>query len=525
MNKLFQTPRRRLYTAAIAGGMAGLLFPPYFFWFLLPVPFFFLYGTLDKADHDETFRLGMTFAIVFYLFHTYWFFSFHPVALPFMMIFLGCVHGAVFYGVSWMGMGPFSFSAGWMIIQGILGYGYHAFPWSRLATSMAEIPLLIQPVRWLGEWGWGGLLVACFVVCSDYLINRRTAISAWVLILFVVGFFTAGAVTFFTITLDRTNRMAMLVQPSVESNFAMSSPRKQLRILNDLTEKHAREGDFVVWPETAVIREPFQLDGEQLNWTHENWKEYFHGLLEPGFDLLTGLRFTDPQPNKLPRLNGAALIEYPADPTAFYTKRRPVPGGEHLPFMGSVGWVRTVGKFFGTLGYRGGEKGGLIPVSTERGQLNAGVLICFEDAFSQDVRQQVQDGADLLINISNDSWSRSRASHWQHFYRARVRAVETGRMVLRNGNTGVSGFIDPLGRVDQQLKPYKRGTLRGAIVLPLEDTIHNKLGAVTPIALIVLFGLLSLTRSLLTNVKNFLDRGTPSKGYTFPQKFLRSFKH
>jgi len=491
MNKIFQTPRRRLLSAGIAGGLGGLLFPPYYFWFLMPVPFFFLYGSFDNAARDETFRLGMTFAVVFYLFHTYWFFSFHPVALPFMMVFLGCVYGVVFYGVSWIGVGPFSLSAGWMIVQGILGYGYHAFPWSRLATSLADVPLLIQPVRWLGEWGWGGLLVACFFACSDYLINRRSGIPASILLLVVLGFFTAGGIVFSSTYLERTNRTALLVQPSVESDFSLSSPRQQLRIINDLTEEHAREGDFVVWPETAVMRQPFQLNGEKLSWTHENWREFFRGLLEPGFDLFTGVPFTDPQPNKLPRLNGAVLIEHPGKPTAFYTKRRPVPGGEHLPLMGSVEWVKTVGKFFGTLGYRAGKKGGLIPVSTEHGRLKAGVLICFEDAFSQDVRRQVHRGADLLINISNDSWSRSRASHWQHFYRARVRAVETGRMVLRNGNTGVSGFIDPLGRVDQLLKPYQRGTLRDSIVLPLGDTLHNKLGSSIPIGLILLFGLLS----------------------------------
>ena len=111
-------------------------------------------------------------------------------------------------------------------------------------------------------------------------------------------------------------------------------------------------------------------------------------------------------------------------------------------------------------------------------EVTLGLLVCYEDVFSGFARQQASEGADLFASMANDSWSKSRGAHRQHYNRAIMRALETGRPVLRVGNTGETGFIDPLGRTSQHLGAYERGVARGFSPRPLEqDPPFQRAGA------------------------------------------------
>jgi apolipoprotein N-acyltransferase len=471
------TFRGRLTLSGLAGLVLALCFPPYYQWYLIPVPFVLIHLVMSRVDPLEAARHGAVFAVVFYLFHTYWFASFHFLALPFMLAWLGFVHAVWAGGITWWGWNVWSGTAGWVLMQWFLGVGYHAFPWSRLATALAVTPSLIQPVRFTGELVLGGTIVLASFMVGEWLTNRRLLIPLVLIVCVGVLLVGEGYVRYHYEQVDLSSRRTMLVQPNVASGEAPEDPYRQLRRLVEMTETKAQPGDLVVWPETAVLREPFTIDGNGLMWRTLRWRNFFKDLMAPGFSLFFGLQFTDPQPNRLDRLNGAVLLDQEINPAGFYTKRRPVPGGEHLPFMGQVEWIKQFGRMVGTLGYRAGEKGGLIPVEVGGQTRRIGVQICFEDAFSQHVRDQVNRGADLLINISNDSWSNSTASHWQHFYRARIRAIETGRPVLRNGNTGVSAIIDPIGRLTGTLEPYREGTVRGRIPDPMDRPLFTRWGS------------------------------------------------
>lgn len=476
LTSLSATPRRRTLLVMVSGGLLALCFPPYYLWFLFPLPFVGIYLAMDGVDWREGARLGAVFAVDFYLLHTYWFVSFHPLALPFMLIWLGIVHAVWAGGVAWVGWTPFSATAGWVLIQWFLGVGYHAFPWSRLATALAVVPSTIQPTRYLGELVWGGLLVLCVFLLTEWLLRRQYG-GVLILVAVAIGLGMAeGYVRYHFQQVTRSSQKVTMVQPNVASSQGREDPHLQLRRLSRMTESKTEPGDLVIWPETAVMREPLTIAGDSLRWRTVRWRRFFRHIMKPDSSLLFGLRFTDPLPNRLPRLNGAAMLGPGSEPTGFYTKRRPVPGGEHLPFMGQVEWIRQFGRMVGTLGYRAGEKGGLIPLQVGGEKWPIGVQICFEDAFSQHVRGQVNRGADLLVNISNDSWSRSRASHWQHFYRARVRAIESGRMVLRNGTTGVSALIDPIGRLTDVLAPYEQGVVTGSLAEPLDRPLFTQWG-------------------------------------------------
>ena len=91
-----------------------------------------------------------------------------------------------------------------------------------------------------------------------------------------------------------------------------------------------------------------------------------------------------------------------------------------------------------------------------------GVFICYESIFGDEVRQFVEKGADVLVNISNDGWYGDTSAAWQHLNMVRMRAIENHRWVLRATNTGVTAAIDPYGRVTAAAPRHIRTALRVA---------------------------------------------------------------
>jgi apolipoprotein N-acyltransferase len=90
------------------------------------------------------------------------------------------------------------------------------------------------------------------------------------------------------------------------------------------------------------------------------------------------------------------------------------------------------------------------------GNHRVGTFICYEAAFPELVRQFAQNGAELLINLSNDGYFAHSAAREQHLSLARMRAVENRRWILFSTNDGITAMIDPAGRVTEQLHPYRQ---------------------------------------------------------------------
>jgi apolipoprotein N-acyltransferase len=124
-----------------------------------------------------------------------------------------------------------------------------------------------------------------------------------------------------------------------------------------------------------------------------------------------------------------------------YDKVHLVPYGEYVPFkrffpfLGKI--VEAVGDF------ERGKEGQVLSLDGQR----LGVLICFEVIFPALSRAMVQNGAQLLVNITNDAWFGTSSAPYQHLSMAVFRAVETRRALARAANTGITAFIDPVGRV------------------------------------------------------------------------------
>lgn len=467
-------PSRRLVLAGLSGLLLALSFPPYDLVVLLPVALVPLGAVYGVVGTREGARLGFAFGAVFYGLHTYWFTSFHLLALPGVVLIAGMVfalHGTIsaqFRGNPWV------FTASWIVLQYLVGLGPLAFPWSRVATALAADPLLVQPVRYLGELGWGGLFVLAGALLGNALIGRRA--QGWwaAAVAVVVGLcLLEGGWRLHTVSPEPTDDAVLLLQPDVASTWHPRPNRPDVTArLVRMTRRHARPDDLVLWPETVVSGSPFRVVQGQLEFRTPKDRRFFTDRVGGSYQVILGVGLYDPEPGRLNQLNAAVLLGAGGRPEGFYAKRIPVPFGEYVPGMGRWRPVRRLARAAGTIGIRPSRLGGLLPVKVRGGTREAAIFICYEDAFPEYVRRQARRGADFLVNLSNDSWSRSRASHRQHFYRARLRAIETGRTLLRNGNTGISAILDPLGRVQGFLPAYRQGVLRGTLYESLPVTAY-----------------------------------------------------
>lgn len=150
--------------------------------------------------------------------------------------------------------------------------------------------------------------------------------------------------------------------------------------------------------------------------------------------------------------NSVMLIDPQGRPRGDYAKIHPVPFAEAIPFY-EYPWFRDFLKKAVGLeaGWTMGTKEVVFNFATKDGVLRFGAPICFEDAFSSLCRDFVVKGADLLVNLTDDSWSQTKSAEWQHLAAARFRSIETRRPLVRSTNSGVSCLVDSKGEISDVL--------------------------------------------------------------------------
>ncbi len=161
--------------------------------------------------------------------------------------------------------------------------------------------------------------------------------------------------------------------------------------------------------------------------------------------------------------NAAFLVKPDGSIGAVYRKMQLVPFGEYVPlqrllfFVGPI--VEAVSNF------TPGERPVLLPV----GDRVVSTAICYEVVYGNLIRRFVRDGSELLTTITNDAWYGRSSAAYQHWDQAAMRAIENGRYLARAANTGVSGFVDPYGRVLQKSKLFEEAVLVDNVRLTTDD--------------------------------------------------------
>ena len=343
--------------------------------------------------------------------------------------------------LSWPGLCLGAWST-WTALEYLRATLLTGFPWLSLAQAFAPWPVLLQGAAFIGAHGLSGFFAA-LGVCL-YLAPQRP--SAWLGV-------TAGIVLALTVGLwhmdrplagDRISNTFALVQGNIDQSRKWSPASQQqtvqryLGLSQEALDQHG--ADFLIWPETAMpfyLQEDSKLSAQVRDFCRTYQVHVLTGA--PGYTVLP-----EEHAQRVVYHNMASLIDPRGDVQDVYSKQHLVPFGEYVPFGHLFPFVNTL--VAGVGNFRAGAQDQ--PIVSQ--DLAIGLLICYEVIFPGLVHTRVQDGANLLVNISNDAWFGHSSGAWQHFNQAVLRALEQGRYLLRSTNTGISAVIDPHGLVADQ---------------------------------------------------------------------------
>jgi apolipoprotein N-acyltransferase len=230
--------------------------------------------------------------------------------------------------------------------------------------------------------------------------------------------------------------------------------------------------DLIVWPETAT---PFYFGYEK-----ELTAMVRRGITESGKDYLIGSPSFEPGPGTLYYRNSAYLLGSNDRTLGRYDKAHLVPFGEYIPFKK---WLPFLGKMVEQVGdFHPGAKG----VTLDWKGVQIGVQICYEIIFPGLSATMSNNGAQLLINLTNDAWYGRTSAPFQHFSMTVFRAVENRKSLVRAANTGISGFVDPTGEIRKAGGLFKDIILTDDVPLMKEQTRYAAWGDALPLACLVI---------------------------------------
>jgi len=175
--------------------------------------------------------------------------------------------------------------------------------------------------------------------------------------------------------------------------------------------------------------------------------------------------------------NSAYFLDPQGEILGKYDKMKLTPFGEHFPLGERIAFLRKIiDNFSDSAGFTPGSEHTVF----EHEKMRFSVVICWEGTYGYFIRKFVNNGADLIINISNDMWTQTRAGHFQHFTMTKFRAIENRIWYARAANDGVTAIIDPYGRVVSILPIKETGYLIGEVGPRIRRTFYTQYGNILP---------------------------------------------
>jgi apolipoprotein N-acyltransferase len=461
--------RRPLVQAGLSGLLLALAFPggPGI-WPLVAVALVPLISAVRQAGARRAFVLGLAAGLVHFLLLLYWIVIVlgHYGGLPWYLavpalvllaLYMALYVGAFAAGARIILLAMPGTAALWLLpalwvgLDWLRGWLFSGFPWMDPGYALAGQPELIQAADLFGHHGLTYLLV--LVNTLPVLLanagrdggDRRLALAGPVALVLILA--AAYSVMRWQLVEERMGKAERMTIGVVQGNISQDqkwSPDNQERTVATYIDQTASlfaggDGDsrpvLVVWPETALPFYPsnsmFVEDLQQLNTRFD-------------MALLTGapwFEVVDAGRKDFDFFNSALLIAPTGQFLDRYSKSHLVPFGEYVPlkplFPFLAPLVEAVGDF----------SPGAIEKPMVWRQARIGVLICFESIFPDIATQWVEKGANVLVNLTNDAWYGKSSAPYHSLAMTIMRSVETRRSTVRAANTGISGIIDPLGRV------------------------------------------------------------------------------
>ena len=491
MKAFLQSPLAAIAAALVAGAVTVAGFAPLA---VFPLPFLTLAGLLLiwlRAAAQAAFWAGFAFGVGLFGVGASWVYvslhDFGMMAAPLAAIgtlaycaILSLYPAAAGWFLARLVRAPLTaaliaFPAAWTLFEWLRGWVFTGVPWLTLGYSQVDSPLAgFAPV--IGVYGVSFVTALCAGLLVIVLTGSGKArVCGGIALVVAFGLGQLAKQIEWTSPRGAPLKVALL-QGNIPQDLKFQADRyaMTLSIYKRLIE--ASKGQLIVLPETAIPRFLDAVDPSYL-------KDIERTAVGRRADVLIGVPIRDAEGRYF-----NSVVSVGASPSRRYDKSHLVPFGEFVP--PGLGWiVKTFAIPLSDFSL-GPEHPRPLALA---GQLVA-ANICWEDAFGEEIIRQLPE-ATLLVNVSNVAWFGDSLAPAQHLQISRMRALETGRTMLRATNTGMTAIIDPRGRVVARLPQFSEGVLEGEVQGHSGATPYVKLGN-TPVVLmcVVLLGALVFIR-------------------------------
>ena len=357
-------------------------------------------------------------------------------------------------------------------------YLFSGFPWVLLGYSQTDVLPIAQLASVFGVYGVSALVVSVSAALAasglaivapadgrgDAGRTRIWPVAVAIGLVLSVAVWGSLRVTGSALTSSGTPVRVGLVQGNVAQGEKWD-PTRATAIFESylgLTRRAIREGaDLVIWPESST---PFSFEEDRTA------AEAVRQLARDGrVDILFGSNQVErTTPNRY--FNAAFLLGPDGEQKGVYRKMHLVPFGEYVPLKSLLSFAAPLVEAVSD--FSPGTEATLLP--TLGGP--ASTAICYEIVFPNLVRQSVADGSQLLTTITNDAWFGRTVAPYQHFAQASMRAIENGRYLVRAANTGISGIVDPYGRVVARSDLFAPAVVVGDVRFLRATTVYTRIG-------------------------------------------------
>ncbi|WP_026842348.1 apolipoprotein N-acyltransferase [Citrifermentans bremense] len=474
----------RYLLALLSGGMLALAFPEPGISALAWIAFVPLFLAAAGASPGEGFRLGFTAGCAAYAGILYWLnivmttYGKLPLSASVALYLALAGYLALYPGiVLWLTRRCESKRIGlmltfpflWVAGELVRSYLLTGFPWANLGYSQYRTLPLIQISDLTGVYGVSFLVAFANVVFYRIWVSMRHRERYPVTGLLALLVLIAATIGYGVIALSRPEKgelqRVLMVQGNIrqEQKWDPAFQQSTVATYERLTRQGAQSpGTLVVWPESAL---PFFLQSEPLYAARvkalaAELKSY----------LLTGSPAYDQEGEKVRYLNSAFLISPAGVVAGRSDKLHLVPFGEYVPLASLLPFVNKLVEGIGD--FSPGK--GAAPLKTGNGKI--GVLVCFEGIFPEVARAYVENGATMLVNITNDAWFGRSSAPYQHLSMTVFRAVENRVPLVRAANTGISSVIDSKGHIRGMTPLFEEATLSGEVRMGTGGTFYSRYG-------------------------------------------------
>jgi len=491
------------YIGAVTSGlMLTAAFPPPGFSWLAWIAFVPLFKAIEGQGPKEGIKLGLIFGLVHFGTLLYWivYVASHYGRLnlwlstfPFLLLICYlAIYPVAFCGLwGYLQRGNLGFLAipfTWTALEFLRAKLLTGFPWCLVGYSQFKNLILIQLASLTGVYGLSFLIVLANFSIFQITVARTKGKMATHLFPLLITLLAIGtALGYGNSVLSGDDSKAkgqalgvLVVQPNIDQSqkWNPSFQEATIQLLETLTRKGATPGlDLIVWPETAI---PFffQENGKLSGQIRALSKQ----LEVP---IIFGSPAYEDSPNGRRYFNRAYLLIPGQERLQWYDKVHLVPFGEYVPLKKFLFFIEKL--VHGAGDFVPGKE--VRPLETASSKF--GILICFEAIFPEISREHVTQGAQYLVNLTNDAWFGKSSAPYQHLAMSVFRAVENRVPLIRAANTGISAIVSPTGQILQQSALFTEEIIVHKIPMPssYNPTLYTLFGDLFALICLILSGL------------------------------------